>query len=52
MAMGWSGSKGGVSNMAMGFSGSKGGVKNREKVEVCREVSIFIKIINSNKKLK
>lgn len=42
MALGWSGSKGGIKEkMAVGFSGSKGGIQSKSVLESQKYVELF-----------
>lgn len=47
MAIGLSGSKGGINKMACGFSGSKGGIKQKAKLNHSNYVLAFKKLIEN-----
>jgi len=47
MAMGFSGSKGGISKMAIGWSGSKGGIKQKERLNHSSYILVFKKLIEN-----
>ena len=47
MAMGFSGSKGGINKMAVGFSGSKGGIKEKHIVNNSNYVLVFKELIKN-----
>lgn len=47
MAIGFSGSKGGINKMAMGWSGSKGGIKQKERLNYSSYILAFKKLIEN-----
>jgi len=47
MAIGFSGSKGGINKMAIGISGSKGGIKEKETMNNYDSVLVFKKLIKN-----